>query len=406
MAFTFQSSARGQLEQMVLDDRFKLLTQLPLFAPMEIGLGLFAYLLFFGSTWLYLGGSLHVAGMLLINGFAIYLSFTPLHDATHRTVSRHRGVNDAVGTVCCLLLLPGITTRVYRYLHLEHHRYAGNLSKDPDEPFVSAPNWALPFVLAGLDVLWVTWYVKHWYSRPDGERLEFVLGIVFYLSVHLGFLLSPYALEFVLCFVIPQRLGLFYVSWFFAHIQHVEGVEWEMAPLQTTYKIQAGWLSNLLMMGQATHCIHHLAPSVPYYRYHLAWAIGKQIFEAEIPTRNLWRGSQSESALSLGQMEEISDPEQSAPVVVLNRAFQAEISSTGDVLEVAADQSLIDVLHEHGYPVMCSCTQGVCGSCLTPVLDGEPEHRDVILSEKDKARNDYMTVCVSRAKGDRLVLDL
>ena len=61
MAFTFQSSARGQLEQMVLDDRFKLLTQLPLFAPMEIGLGLFAYLLFFGSTWLYLGGSLHVA---------------------------------------------------------------------------------------------------------------------------------------------------------------------------------------------------------------------------------------------------------------------------------------------------------------------------------------------------------
>jgi vanillate O-demethylase ferredoxin subunit len=105
-------------------------------------------------------------------------------------------------------------------------------------------------------------------------------------------------------------------------------------------------------------------------------------------------------------MEEISDPEQSAPVVVLNRAFQAEISSTGDVLEVAADQLLIDVLHEHGYPVMCSCTQGVCGSCLTPVLDGEPEHRDVILSEKDKARNDYMTVCVSRAKGDRLVLDL
>jgi vanillate O-demethylase ferredoxin subunit len=166
MAFTFQSSARGQLEQMVLDDRFKLLTQLPLFAPMEIGLGLFAYLLFFASTGLYLGGSLHVAGMLLINGFAIYLSFTPLHDATHRAVSRHRGINDAVGTICCLLLLPGITTRVYRYLHLEHHRYAGNLSKDPDEPFVSAPNWALPFVLAGLDVLWVTWYVKHWYARP------------------------------------------------------------------------------------------------------------------------------------------------------------------------------------------------------------------------------------------------
>ena len=62
MAFTFQSSARGQLEQMVLDDRFKLLTQLPLFAPMEIGLGLFAYLLFFASTGLYLGGRFTLLG--------------------------------------------------------------------------------------------------------------------------------------------------------------------------------------------------------------------------------------------------------------------------------------------------------------------------------------------------------
>tara|TARA_R110002072_G_scaffold88345_1_gene198792 strand:+ start:6650 stop:7849 length:1200 start_codon:yes stop_codon:yes gene_type:complete len=399
MAFSFNGDVRDHLEQMVSDPRFKTLTNLPLFAPMEIGLGLLAYCLFFSGTWLYLEGSINLPVMLLMNSFAIYLSFTPLHDATHRTVSRHRGLNDVIGTACCMLLLPGITTRVYRYLHLEHHRYAGNPKKDPDEPFVSAPGWLLPFVLAGLDVLWVRWYLRHWNTRPTGERIEFCVGITFYLSVHVGFLSSPYAVEFLLCFFIPQRMGLFYVAWFFAHIQHPEGVEWESAPLQTTYKIQAGWLSNLLLLGQATHCIHHLAPSVPYYRYFRAWDIGKDSFEPLIPTRSLWRASVDNPASD-------TDTQAEKPKLRDNLSFEVEIGSTGEVFEVRAEETLLDVLHENGYPVICSCTQGVCGSCLTPVLAGVPEHRDVILSDADKAKNDCMTICVSRAQGGRIVLDL
>lgn len=399
MAFSFNSNVRDQLEQMVSNPQFKVLTQLPLVAPMEIGLGLVAYALFISSTWLYLDGSIPLLAMWLVSSFAVYLSFTPLHDATHRTVSRHRGVNDAIGTWCCLLLLPGITTRIYRYLHLEHHRYAGDPDRDPDEPFVSAPSWQLPFVLAFLDVLWVTWYLRHWNSRPTDERLEFALGVSFYIGLHIAFFISPYALEFLLCFVIPQRLGLFYVSWFFAHIQHPEGIEWETDPLQTTYKIKLSRFADILMLGQATHCIHHLAPSIPYYRYNRAWRIGKEIFESSVPTRSLWR---SPEAPPIPQ----SSSDGSSSEVIANQPFEVEIGSTGEVFQVASDETLIDVLHENGYPVMCSCTQGVCGSCLTPVLDGIPEHRDAILSDADKAMNDCMTVCVSRAQGERIVLDL
>ncbi len=183
MAFSFSGNDRAQLEQLVANPKFKSLTQLPIFAPMEIGLGLLAYGLFATSTWLYIDNVIHAVAMVLINSFAVYLSFTPLHDATHRTVSRSRRLNDAIGTWCCLLLLPGITTPVYRYLHLEHHRYAGNLDKDPDEPFVSAPAWQLPFVLAGLDVLWVTWYLRHWSTRPMSERIEFSMGVGFYVGI-------------------------------------------------------------------------------------------------------------------------------------------------------------------------------------------------------------------------------
>ena len=89
-----------------------------------------------------------------------------------------------------------------------------------------------------------------------------------------------------------------------------------------------------------------------------------------------------------------------------NSAFEVQIASTGDVFSVAPDQQLIDVLHQRGFPVMCSCTQGICGSCITPVLEGVPEHRDAILSDEERATNSSMTVCVSRARSQRLVLDL
>ena len=118
MTFSFNTSTREILEQVVREPRFKELTQLPVWAPMEIALGVGAFSLFYLGTSLYLTGHIHFLVMLLINSAAIYASFTPLHDATHRSVSSHRQLNDLIGTLCCLLLLPGITTRVYRYLHL------------------------------------------------------------------------------------------------------------------------------------------------------------------------------------------------------------------------------------------------------------------------------------------------
>ena len=89
-----------------------------------------------------------------------------------------------------------------------------------------------------------------------------------------------------------------------------------------------------------------------------------------------------------------------------NKPFEVEIASSGEVLTVGADEFLIDVLHNNGHYVMCSCTQGICGSCMTPVLSGEPDHRDAILTDQERSANDQMTVCVSRAKSERLVLDI
>ena len=64
------------------------------------------------------------------------------------------------------------------------------------------------------------------------------------------------------------------------------------------------------------------------------------------------------------------------------------------------------VLAENGIEMMVSCEPGVCGTCLTRVLEGEPDHRDLYLDDDEHAANDQFTPCCSRAKSKVLVLDL
>ncbi|MDR7299409.1 vanillate O-demethylase ferredoxin subunit [Pelomonas aquatica] len=88
-----------------------------------------------------------------------------------------------------------------------------------------------------------------------------------------------------------------------------------------------------------------------------------------------------------------------------NDAFDIELRS-GRVIRVAAEQTAAQALIAAGVPLLTSCEQGVCGTCLTRVLAGEPEHRDLYLTPQEQAANDQFTPCCSRSRGQRLVLDL
>ena len=86
--------------------------------------------------------------------------------------------------------------------------------------------------------------------------------------------------------------------------------------------------------------------------------------------------------------------------------FEVELASSGVVLQVPADASLVDVLQAYGCDIDTECREGICGTCIVEVLDGVPEHRDNCLSNKEKAGNKQICACVSRALSARLVLDL
>ena len=84
--------------------------------------------------------------------------------------------------------------------------------------------------------------------------------------------------------------------------------------------------------------------------------------------------------------------------------FQVKIASTGELLAVPNDKSILQVLREHGFSTPSSCEAGVCGTCRTRYLEGEPDHRDYIL--EDDERETQLLVCCSRSKTPVLVLDV
>ena len=89
-----------------------------------------------------------------------------------------------------------------------------------------------------------------------------------------------------------------------------------------------------------------------------------------------------------------------------DESFEVEVASTGQVVRVSPDQTVAQALESIGVCVQMSCEQGVCGTCLTRVISGQPDHRDMYLTEDEQAANDQFTPCCSRSKSARLVIDL
>lgn len=92
--------------------------------------------------------------------------------------------------------------------------------------------------------------------------------------------------------------------------------------------------------------------------------------------------------------------------VALSGAFTIRLARTGRVLQVPEGRTIIDVLVDAGIHVEHSCSEGICGTCETKVLAGIPDHRDSVLTAQERAANQTMMVCCSRAKTPELVLDL
>jgi ferredoxin-NADP reductase len=89
-----------------------------------------------------------------------------------------------------------------------------------------------------------------------------------------------------------------------------------------------------------------------------------------------------------------------------NTEFEVELAQSGRTVTVPVDVSVLDAVRAAGVEVLFSCTEGTCGTCETEVLEGEPDHRDSVLTAEEQEAGETMMICVSRCRGKRLVLDL
>lgn len=89
-----------------------------------------------------------------------------------------------------------------------------------------------------------------------------------------------------------------------------------------------------------------------------------------------------------------------------DQPFEVELASSGQVFTISPGKTIIEVLEGEGIDLMYDCQRGDCGICQTDVLEGEPDHRDVVLSQAERDSGKVMQICVSRAKSARLKLDL
>lgn len=94
------------------------------------------------------------------------------------------------------------------------------------------------------------------------------------------------------------------------------------------------------------------------------------------------------------------------PASEAQAGYEVVLSQSGRTLQVNAGESLLECLERNGCDPMFDCRRGECGVCSVAVLEGEVEHRDYFLSDAEKAAGKVMQICVSRARGPRLVLDL
>lgn len=222
-----------------------------------------------------------------------FLMFSVLHESTHHAISTNTRVNNAFGHAAVPFVASYATFPLIKFIHIEHHRNT-NESKtvDPDAWTSEGPWWQLPFRWATIDVWYLVFYLKGILNRP---RLEAVTTVVYFAAVvaTLGlFVNAGYGTEVLFLYLLPQRLGLIVLAWWFDYLPHHGLVATQREDKYQATRVRVGgegWLTPLFVY-QNYHLVHHLHPSVPFYRYIRAWRRNEQAYLDRNAAISTWFG--------------------------------------------------------------------------------------------------------------------
>lgn len=218
-----------------------------------------------------------------INVLALHMAGTVIHDACHNVAHKNRVANALMGHGSALML--GFAFPVFTRVHMQHHANVNDPENDPDH-FVSTggPLWLIAARFFYHEIfffkrrLWRKFELLEWFlSRA-------FVGIVIYLASQHGFLTYIMNFWFVPALVVGLALGLFFD--YLPHRPFEDRDRWKNA------RVYPSPILNLLIMGQNYHLIHHLWPSIPWYKYQPAYYATKHILDEKGSPQSLglWQG--------------------------------------------------------------------------------------------------------------------
>lgn len=266
---------------------FKTLLQKPDIAWPTAMLLVAAYALFGVSIFAYVNDTLPLFWAILFNATASYLAFSVAHDATHSAVSSNRRVNDWTGRISIMLLEPGPFFLLFRFIHMQHHRFTNDKAKDPDAYCGTGPKWLLPVKWLTLDYAYFKHYLKSesFGKRPKSERREFYLAALFAVTIITAVTLMGWLQYYVLLFFVPTRIAKLFIALAFDFLPHFphETLAKDDRYQSTSNRVGMEWLLTPLFVYQNYHLVHHLYPTVPFYRTIKVWNAQKTFHEAQNP---------------------------------------------------------------------------------------------------------------------------
>jgi beta-carotene hydroxylase len=231
-----------------------------------------ALMLIASSVWGYFVGNFPFWYCFMANVIALHLSGTVIHDASHNSAHSNRIVNAILGHTSALML--GFAFPVFTRVHLQHHGNVNDPENDPDH-FVSTggPLWMIAARFFYHEIFFFKRRLWRKYELLEWFLSRLFLAIIIFLGIRYDFM--PYIMNywFVPALVVGIALGLFFD--YLPHRPFKERNRWKNA------RVYPSPVLNLLIFGQNYHLVHHLWPSIPWYRYQPAYYATKSLLDAK-----------------------------------------------------------------------------------------------------------------------------
>ena len=180
-----------------------------------------------------------------------------------------------------LFVSPLIAFPAWGFIHIEHHRHTNDDERDPDHFASHGPWWQLPVRFAAMDVPYVGFYVRNLKRRPIGPRwLETGALLALTVAVVATTLITGSFWLLAVIYLIPERIAIAVLGWWFDWLPHhgLEDTQTENRYRATRNRVGLEWLFTPLMLSQNYHLVHHLHPSVPFYRYVKTWRRNEEAY--------------------------------------------------------------------------------------------------------------------------------